>query len=542
MKQANSAILLVFLFAVALLGGAIGLAKGGLYLGKHEVDTLHLIDILLRLADGARIHADFSTPIGTLAFAPIIWFSSLGLNFGMAFLAAQAVLALALVLPLWWIGVSRLGTGAAMLLGGVTLVTATAIVDGQTDVSSSISMYYNRWAWALAFVALGLSMLPRKRGVAGGGFFEGIVIGICLVALALLKVTYLVGIALPVLVGLLMTANFRGIAGAFLAGCTAFAAITFLHGLAPWQAYYADLLTVANSANRAFPSASLADLISAPAFLPTLIVAAAGVIFLRQSSQNGAALLLLIALPGLYYIAYQNFGNDPLWLGFVVVYVYAMRPEGEFRNEFGWDIRTALSVVSITGAVIIAPVLLNFGTSGLRHLFLDEGQYQRVIPTTRFPVADDIHMANIRVDTVNAMVPLLSETNSISANLAEFDPTTFADCQIRLGNSTFNFAIASDLVNFEGEALYVADVSSSVWMFSNMQPTKGSAPWAYGGLPGIENADILVVPKCATQLSVRNAMLVSIAQREDLVLEPLVDSAVSSVYRLNRLAAQSSSN
>ena len=45
--------------------------------------------------------------------------------------------------------------------------------------------------------------------------------------------------------------------------------------------------------------------------------------------------------------------------------------------------------------------------------------------------------------------------------------------------------------------IYMVDLFSSIWLFSDqLKPLKRGAPWYYGGLPGIENADYVMVPQC----------------------------------------------
>jgi len=66
------------LFLMSLVGGiaAISLLKGGLYVDRHEGDTLHLAEIVLRMSQGEWPHLDFVTPLGLMAFAPISLFMS----------------------------------------------------------------------------------------------------------------------------------------------------------------------------------------------------------------------------------------------------------------------------------------------------------------------------------------------------------------------------------------------------------------------------------------------------------------------------------
>ena len=72
MSRPNPAVFIAFLVAVIVVLGSVTLAKGGFYLAKHEGDTLHLLQILFRMASGEWPHLDFMTPIGLLAFAPVV--------------------------------------------------------------------------------------------------------------------------------------------------------------------------------------------------------------------------------------------------------------------------------------------------------------------------------------------------------------------------------------------------------------------------------------------------------------------------------------
>lgn len=52
MTKSNTTALIAFLTAVFVAMGAAAVLKGGLYIGKHEGDTLHLMQIVFRMADG----------------------------------------------------------------------------------------------------------------------------------------------------------------------------------------------------------------------------------------------------------------------------------------------------------------------------------------------------------------------------------------------------------------------------------------------------------------------------------------------------------
>ena len=200
------------LFIVVL--GGLPLLKGGVYLDTHEGDSYHLLDILLRLEMGLKAHVDFPTPLGVLSFLPVMAFME-SLTVGMAFLSAQILIA-ALLLPLVvYAAVSRLTPGVAWLFGALTLGLVLALTYGGSSRGVALSMHYNRWAWALAFVALVLAVLPARKERA---VLDAVLIGVLGAALALLKATYFVALAPGVLLLVLQRWQGRGLLGVLLGG------------------------------------------------------------------------------------------------------------------------------------------------------------------------------------------------------------------------------------------------------------------------------------------------------------------------------------
>jgi hypothetical protein len=537
MKHVNSILLFSILAISAAVFSGLTLLKGGLYLGKHESDILHLLDILHRMHLGAQIHVDFQTPLGIFAFAPIHWISSLGFELGASFAAAQAVLALALLPALYWIGVTRLGSVSAVFFGVSVLAIVTAMVDGQIDPSSSISVHYNRWAWALAFTALGISVLKPRQTAP---LFEGVMVGLCMAGLALLKVTYFAGFAIPVIVGLLAYGNGRALVVSVATGGLVAAVVTLGMGMDFWSAYLGDLLRVAESTNRPYPGASLADLVGSHRFLAISVVAFMACVVLRQSRQGKAALLLFLCVPGFYYVTFQNFGNDPLWLVFVVVFLMAHRPERDSRNGLGWEIRGTAALIAGAAMAIVAPIYLNILTSTLRHFVVDTAQYAPFLPE----VASDIQTANLRSKTVTAIVrvgaddPALAPyVEAIPDEVTRLAGVEFRECQLKIGTVSMMQGIGADvakIVPAEGGRLYVLDVTSAYWIPAKMAAVEGSAPWYYGGLPGFAAAEYLLVPQCPSVLSLRNAMIKETKAREGVTLSLMKETDLYAFYRINR--------
>ena len=341
MTRPSPGFLGVFLIAVALVLAGAGLAKGGLYIGKHEGDTLHLLQIVLREARGQWPHLDFQTPIGVLATAPIALFVWLGAGIGHAILYAQALVAVLALPAIWWVAASRFRGGAAYLFGALVLVLILALVHGEAERSVSISMHYNRWAWAAAFVAIACAMLPSEEEFRSP-VADGLVIG---------------GGAgdhgadqdhlfrrLP--------ASHRGrahraprlarpSASPSLTGLAVALAVTLLAGTPFfWLAYLRDLFTVMASEVRPQPGLPLAAVVGAPAYMGGSLVLLLGVVLLRQSGRTLEGLVLLLLVPGFFYVTYQNFRNDPQWLWLLGLLLFTLRPAREHYIAVGWEAQT----------------------------------------------------------------------------------------------------------------------------------------------------------------------------------------------------------
>lgn len=521
MGKTNRVALAAFLIAVAGALAAVTLAKGGFFIAKHEGDTLHLTQMVLRMAAGEWPHLDFQTPIGVLAMAPIALMVKLGWGIGQALLLSQVLVALVLLPAIWWVSVSRFTPGWGALFGGFSLVLILALVHGETQFSVSFSMHYNRWAWALAYLAIALAVLPErgpKSAVA-----DGLVIGLALAGLVVLKVTYAVAFLPPVLVALLMARAWRVIGVAVLAGLALAGALTLAAGTPMfWLAYLRDLATVAGSEVRAQPGLAWSAILSAPAYLGANLVALAGVILLRQAGRLREGLVLLLLLPGFAYVTYQNFGNDPQWLGLAGLVLIMLEPAREIRNGLGWNLGKGLGLVAVALLAFAAPSALNLAYSPFRHLKLAAEDYTPILPGSG--VHEDLYTVALRAERVDAKVALDGPGTAFAAYadpearedmVAEFRGETLPVCGLELGMVAWFRAISDDLIASglaEGKSAFVADILSSYWLYGAFEPLAHGAPWYYGGLPGFENADYLLVPLCPMSQKVRAQVLDAVVE------------------------------
>lgn len=525
MQKPHPVILFGFLAALFAVLGGISVLKGGLYIGKHEGDTLHLMQIVFRMADGEWPHLDFMTPIGALAFAPIVLFVTLGFGIGKSIIFAQLLVAAALLPMAWWVGVSRLSARLAFLFGAFVMVLALALVHGEAQPSVSVSMHYNRWAWAFAFVAIALALLPATR--SSPAVVDGVIIGVALAALAMIKATYFAAFIGPVLLALVLRGQFRSLFIALFTGLSIAAAITLFAGVGYWFAYFADLLAVARSEVRAAPGLNLEAVIGAPAYLGGSLVAFASVILLRQAGQKTGGLVVLLLLPGFFYVTYQNFGNDPQWMWLLAVLLFALRPVRGITNSLGWDMRSAIGVLATAALAFSAPSFVNLAYSPFRHYSVSVADYAPVLP--RDGRNADLQTVAVRANRVDAGIALDEPGSGLEvyAERAERDSTgtlmgeTLARCELMIGLPAWFDAIVTDLENAgfaNGARIFAADLFSSFWLFGDLRPLEKGAPWYYGGLPGFDSADYVLVPLCPVSLKIRKQILDEINARDDIVL------------------------
>ncbi len=508
-------------FLAAFMAGLIGLyavtffGKGGLFISKHEGDALHLLQMLLRMADGDWPHLDFVTPIGVLAFVPITVFLKAGFGVGHAFHAGQLLVASVFFLPAWWVAKTRFDGIWAYLFGATILIYSVALVYGADDDVVSVSMHYNRWAWAAAFLAITASMLPaRGRGSARA---DGMVIGLAMAVMAMIKITYFVAFLVPVIVALLARGQGRALLWALATGCVAVLLVTLWVGTPLiWLAYLKDLLNVAASDVRPQPGHNLSYIVSAPAYLGGSLVAIGAVIFLRQAGRMTEGLVLLLLLPGFFYVTFQNYGNDPHWLWLLGLILVALRPTGPVFNGFGWDLQKAITISAVAALAFATPGFLNLAASPVRHFSTDVEKYAPLMPDSG--LHEDLQTYAPRAARVDVR-SAYDGPDSLFADLYDDDAredteVTFKGreleyCSLELGMVVWFRAVSREIADWSGGgvSLFSADLLSSYWLYADLEPLKGGAPWYYGELSGIQNADYLLVPACPLSADTRKKIL-----------------------------------
>ncbi|MEM8979676.1 MAG: hypothetical protein AAGD04_09345 [Pseudomonadota bacterium] len=522
------------LLGVFLVLAVPSLLKGGLYIGQHEGDTLHLLDITFRMAAGQTPHVDFMTPIGAWAFSPIAAFLKMGFGIGHALIYAQVAVAAALMPAIWWTAQSRFAGIFSYLFGALVLMFCLALVHGTAQSTVSISMHYNRWAWAIAFIAIALAVLPAKTRFSN---VDAVLIAAMMFALGMIKVTYFVAFAPAVIVGLVRHGGLRALLVALSVGILAMAVRTGLYGFDYWMRYIGDLAAVSGSEVRAAPGHGFDAILASPNYLGASFAALAGVIFLRQGRKATEGLLLLLLLPGFWYVTYQNFGNDSQWLPLVALMLMMARPAVDVVSGLGWNMRQAITMTALATFCFGLPSVLNLVYSPLRHFGKEAENFTPILPNR--PEHADLLALEIRMNQLDARVGFDTPDSGLPVYSEREDTSKWrgADlpvCEMELGMSAWFATVAEDLNanGFAGSGIFTADLLGGLWIYGNFRPITGAAPWYYGGLPGLKDADYVLIPQCPTSMDIRAQVIETLEETK----VPLELARETPLYILERVA------
>lgn len=502
------------LLVVLGLQAALLLLPSALAINGHEGDLLHVLDASQRLALGEWPHTGFMTPLGVLSFAPISAFMAAGYGPGLS-IRLGFVLVAAVMLPLiWYVGQSRLGPRSRLFFGAWIVVMVTALVHGGDQATSSVSMYYNRWAWALVFLCVTMILVPPS-GAIRRPVVDGAVIGLMLALMALIKVTSFVAVVPAVVVWLVLSRDLRAALAIAGSGLAVAVLVTFLAG-GPgyWLAYARDLLFLAQDSARAKPGLDFLAIVANPAYLPGSVCLFLSVIVLRMSAHREQGLLLLILAPGFIYITYQNWGNDPTWLLLLAFMLLALRPAEGQAGLFGVDVRRWHDGLALVALALTATSVVNITYSTTRSAMLDRSD---LIALFDDGPASDLMVSREREDRLKGLVPRppIAPDAAVQPDVPEpivFAGETLEECAAQTGLIGVYRRLAQDMRDQgrQDQAIVVADVVNPLWLFGGGKRIAGMAPWYYGGISGLDAADFVIVPTCPFKADSRNAMVVAL--------------------------------
>ncbi|MEM9854981.1 MAG: hypothetical protein AAF841_11105 [Pseudomonadota bacterium] len=518
--------LIAVLASLALwaLGSALLLMPGGLSITRHTGDALHMIAIVERMSLGQTPHIDFMTPIGALAFWPISSLDRYGMEAGQAFVTAQVILAFMLGAMALFIGLKRAGWPYALALSLLVIILVLALVHGEARPAVSVSMHYNRWAWAMAFICLFAALLPSR----GGGLFDGLIIGALLAGLVLIKVTYVAALAPLIALGLILTGQRAAFLVAVATGLAIAGALTLALGMGYWAAYLGDLLAVAGSSVRPQPGLDFIEILTAPAFLFGTLTTLALVAALRRGGFESEGLFVLILLGGASYITYQNFGNDPQWLALLALLAAVWASEAPEEGA-----RPALQLCAVALLAIAAPSFVNMLASPVRHAQINLADYTPILEGGA--LHQDMRMSTLRANRLRADVALERGFEPFDASFerapALFQGEPLPVCATEPIAGYFS-AITEDLGErglAQGQGIFTMDILNPYWLYGDHRALDGGTPWYYGDLAGLADAQFVLLPSCPLRMRVRDLIA------EELAEVPMTEVARTPMYRLFRL-------
>ena len=533
------AFLLTGVFAVFTLAyGALPWLAGGLFLDTHEGDSYHLLDILTRMEGGQVPHLDFVTPLGLLAFWPILVFMKAGFDTGMAMILAQWTVAVCLLPLVVYAAASRLAFKTALYFGVTTLGLALALSYGTATSGVGMSMHYNRWAWSVAFVVLLLVFVPSRT--LARPMLDGLLVGVLIALLFLLKVTYFVTLAPIAALALAQMHGVRGVAFAALGGIVVALVVTVQYGVGFWFAYLADLQLVTSTDIRPYVGTSFDQIVAGPKYITATLVAVAAALVIRSVRQDLTGFAAFLLVPAFLYISYQNFGNDPQWLIFLPVLLLALMPALGEAKVLGVDARQVGAFTVVAAFVVFFPSLFNIAMSPIKHLSYSQARFLPMVPEAAghqdiFIRRDRAYMMTAQVYRDEEVGPWAKYAGEIGRRpTPEFQGVRFPHCEWMAGSRALLETLGADLAVAglpEDARLFTADLIAAYWFFAPVSPPQGSAPWYYGKLTGLENTDYVMVPKCAFATGVRNIVLGEM-EASDATFTLVRDNALMALFRV----------
>ena len=512
---------LFLLVLLAIIGFAMGFPTQ-VGISGHEGDLFHMIDAGLRMSNGEIPHLDFMTPLGILSIAPMALFLTLGFAGGKAALLSNLLVAVLIAPAVWWVGQTRLQGWLRMVFGAAMLILAAALIYGGSSAATSLSMFYNRWAWAIVFILLVGIIWPAPDGERAGKL--GLLVGIGLSLLALTKMTFFVAFAPAIAVVLLVQGRLAVAGIAAIIGAIVFAITTMMLGFPFWQAYAQDLLQVALHSQRTQPGENLISTLSAPKFIAGSIALVGTIIWLRKTGQPKLGLFLLLLAPGFVVTTWQNWGNDPKWLFFVALLVLSNLPSLPRAREQGL-------VLATIAAVAIAPTMMTMTFSLSRSIFVDWSTFGRIVDTG--PISDILlRKERLEESDIVQAAPGLDNGEPLRA----FNGVTVPECSLNDGLVRLSAAYAQNIAardGADGAGVFLADLVNIIPLISDLRMLKGGAPWYYGGDPGFDDADYVILPKCPLSVEAR-AKAMDALEASELQLELVEETPLMFLFAVNR--------
>jgi hypothetical protein len=286
----------------------------------------------------------------------------------------------------------------------------------------------------------------------------------------------------------------------------------------------------------------LPELLVGAQYLGGTVAALGGAIYVRRSGQMAAGYGLLLLFIACVYATYQNFENPPLWMLLLAPMLFALRPETA-ETPFRERARTGIFVCSILATAYAVPLAATMTMTTLRALSVPSETI--ALDLGRNQILRDVRLSENRNLTISSMADLTQPGEPFSGirTLMSDDqrervvpaPEMFRgqpvpECQFRFGFAGANAVVAKALERLDAR-VFVADVVAPHWVFADVPRLEGAAPWNYGSLKGLENAEYLIVPACANSTKTRRAVLDTL-DAEEIVLKETMRTPLFTAYRV----------
>ena len=226
-------------------------------------------------------------------------------------------------------------------------------------------------------------------------------------------------------------------------------------------------------------------------------------------------MVLLFLMPGFFYIVYQNWGNDPQWLMLVGMLALILRARKRGGKRLGHAICATPCASPASWRWPLARLRSSTCSTALSARRRERDQMVRLLP--RLDGQDDIFTFEPRL--YKADLRLADDGGGPGFRCVPQGRTAQGRHQaerrsaagMRTGNRGERLDRSRgrrpDRCRLRRQGDLGTDLFSLYWAFGDFKPVKGAAPWYYGGLSGVENADYLVVPMCPGQAMIRDEML-----------------------------------
>ena len=232
--------------------------------------------------------------------------------------------------------------------------------------------------------------------------------------------------------------------------------------------------------------------------------------------------MLLLLVPGFFYVTYQNFGNDPQWLWLLALHAgHPVRPAREHDTGARLGGCQAGAAARHRGrrSPSPRPRRSTSPTRPFRHLAANTEDYMPILPGLGRPRRPPDAGRSARCGSTRKVAMDL-------AGLSPSPPTPTPSCASTSSTSTARpgptatsssapiawfDALSADLkasgLTAGKTALPRRHPVVASGFTAPSEPLPGASPWYYGGLPGWAAADYLLVPLCPLSTKVRKLIL-----------------------------------